>query len=576
MKRIQLALIALILTLFCAIFASAEQSIRPGSYTLGTKIDDFTFTTYDGQSVTLSEVLKEKDMVLINIWASWCNPCRMEFPYMQEAYEQYKDHVEILALSSESADTPVKLSQFATDYGLTFPIGQDPVNFLYALNVNSIPTSIVVDRFGVICYVKSGAQTTTDAFTRLFDVFVGDDYKQSVLLNSLPTPRPEYTAATDAEVSTALELPAHNLSSINVWPMLTGEKDGRQVVISSNAGYASTTSAVEATVYAEEGTAIVVTFKTSTETVFDTLRIMVNDEPMKRFAGEHDWMTYAIPVSATGVYRVTLAYQKDHVSNSGEDTVWIDSITVVEDAAAALAMNPVYPLGDSISLNVTSADARQVEIDDPYGALYNTFGAANYFVVNSDSVEVLATLTEEIDPEQAFLVCSYDGGYYGLSSTMTPDGYRIHTGIDAPDTTGYVCSYVMLYENALGQNPLCIVLFRDDAILDRFVTQNNLGSWAYIEDEASEEIAVRPDEATYTLLCVDQNGLPVSGVMLQICDESTCQVVITDENGAYQMTTAPYAWEVHILKAPFGYTATNTDVIMPLAGGEVTFTLTAE
>lgn len=574
MKALRLCFVALFLLIVCAGTISAEPAIRPGSYTLGTRIDDFSFNTYDGQSVTLSEVLKEKDMVLINIWASWCGPCRMEFPYMQEAYAQYQDQVEVFALSCETTDTPEKLAQFAAEYGLTFKIGQDPVNFLAALNLNSIPVSLVVDRFGVICYIEAGAQTSTEVFSRLFDVYVGDDYTESVLLQDIPAARPEYEAATDEEISEALGMPAYNLSSANVWPMMTGVKDGRNVVISSNTGCASSTSAVEALVRANAGDAIVITFKTSTEAVFDALRIIVDDEPVKRFAGAHDWMSYAIPVSESGEHQITVAYQKDHVSDGGEDTVWIDSIAVVSDAQSALAMNPVYPVHESISIEITGTDAKQVMIDDPYGALYNTFGAAEYYVVNSSTAEVHVTLTENIDPEEAFLVCSFDGSYTGLSQVIGTDGYRITTNIDSPDTTGYVCTYVMLYENALGQNPSMVVMFRDEKTLSDFVSQNNLGQWEYIESEAADDVTVNPDQATYTIKCVDTEGMPVAGVMLQICDETTCQVVVTDENGSCQMTTAPYAWEVHILKAPAGYSTEGvTDAVMPQNGGDVAFVL---
>ena len=72
---------------------------------LGNGIADFTFTTYDGQSYSLYETLKEKKMVLINLWATWCGPCRSEFPYMEEAYEKYKDDIEIFALSVEEDDS---------------------------------------------------------------------------------------------------------------------------------------------------------------------------------------------------------------------------------------------------------------------------------------------------------------------------------------------------------------------------------------------------------------------------------------------------------------------------------------
>ena len=54
---------------------------------LGDVMFDFTVTASDGKEYTLSELLKEKDAVVLNFWYLNCAPCRMEFPYLQEAYE---------------------------------------------------------------------------------------------------------------------------------------------------------------------------------------------------------------------------------------------------------------------------------------------------------------------------------------------------------------------------------------------------------------------------------------------------------------------------------------------------------
>ena len=144
----------LALALCIASLAMAEEA-QPAVYQLGDKIDDFTMTTYDGTSVTLSEVLKEKDMVLINIWATWCGPCRNEFPFLEEAYQQYKDKVEVLALSCEPTDDDQVLTDFVAEMGLTFPVGRDDVGLDSRFGVRSIPTSVVVDSFGTICFIES-------------------------------------------------------------------------------------------------------------------------------------------------------------------------------------------------------------------------------------------------------------------------------------------------------------------------------------------------------------------------------------------------------------------------------------
>lgn len=184
LKKLFSLVLAMMLCLSCMAFAEEETAAL--SYARGDKIQDFTFTTYDGQEITLSKVLEEKEAVLINIWATWCGPCRNEFPFLEEAYEQYKDKVEVLALSCKKTDDPETLAAFAAEYGLTFKIGQDNVGFLRALGLNSIPTSLVVDRFGTICFVESGSQTSVGSFTRLFETFLGEEYTESVLLDKIP------------------------------------------------------------------------------------------------------------------------------------------------------------------------------------------------------------------------------------------------------------------------------------------------------------------------------------------------------------------------------------------------------
>lgn len=138
---------------------SIDMSIPEGTE-LGSRIADVTFTTYDGKEMSLYETLAEKKMVLINIWATWCGPCRQEFPFMEAAYEANKDNVEIFALSCEPEDTDDVLADYVADMGMTFPVGSDSADLNVLFKVDAIPTSIAVDRFGVICFIEAGSQTS--------------------------------------------------------------------------------------------------------------------------------------------------------------------------------------------------------------------------------------------------------------------------------------------------------------------------------------------------------------------------------------------------------------------------------
>ncbi len=583
MKNIK-SLAAMLLAVLLCMGSLAFATEAPDMYALGGKIADFTVTTYDGQTVTLSEVLKEKEAVLINIWATWCGPCRNEFPFMEEAYKQYSDKVEIIALSCEPTDTNDMLADFAAQMGMTFKVAQDTVGMADKFNVSAIPTSVMVDRFGTICFWESGSLPDVASFTRLFDAFLGDGYTESVILNSLPPMKPNVAASAEADVAAALEATAAaNPTDAYTWPMIVTEKDGRSVVASSNTAQDSTVAMVSATVAAKAGDVITVTFKTSTEAACDLLSIAINGEKIKVFGGEHDWMTYAIPVTADGENTVTLSYTKDIMNRGGEDAVWVDTVAVLsgDESAAALAANPVYPVADETTLTVTNPEAKEIIISDDFGILAANFGDAKYFIINGDTATFNATLTADVDPEGAFFFCYYDGRTIGLPNAITETGYAVTTGVDALETTGYTYAYVALYLDPNGANAVMNVYFRNEENVNLFVTNNNLGTWQYA-DGAQPASAEQPKdtiqiitEAAYTIKYVDQDGNPVAGVMCQVCDEETCQVYTSDANGVCEFTLAPYAWEIHTLKVPEGYEGdTETITLAPVEGGEMVFTLT--
>ena len=100
---------AMMLAALCAGGACEEAF---GTSFLGKPFPDFTVTDTEGNTFTLSEALKDHEAVLINFWATWCRPCNHEFPYLNEAYEKYRDRVAFIALSKENKDTTEKIAAF--------------------------------------------------------------------------------------------------------------------------------------------------------------------------------------------------------------------------------------------------------------------------------------------------------------------------------------------------------------------------------------------------------------------------------------------------------------------------------
>lgn len=575
--------------------ASAESAYVPLSYSLGDQIQDFSFTTYDGQEITLSEVLKEKEAVMINIWATWCGPCRYEFPFMQEAYQQYQDKIEILALSCASTDTDDVLADFVKEMGLTFKIGRDSVNLQYAIASSGIPITLMIDRFGTICFIQTGAMPDVDSFIRLFDAVVGDGYTESVLYTELPPPRPDVQPSSELELAQALNVEGGTIAFTNdqgdySWPMIVGEKDGRTVAISSNQGVAPSEALVNFAVNAKQDDVLAVTFKVSSEPRYDLMQIRINGEVVKSFSGEKDWMTYAYSFPADGTYAVTIAYSINDANSDSQDTLWLDSVALLSgaEAEAALAANPVYPYSEELAVNVLNASAREIVFTDPTGMITTYYGNRPFYLINSDEAVFSFGITPEYDPESAIVGCNYDGRMYALSDCIVDGQYTITSGVDSIEDTGYCDSTVFLYPDPENIHLVkTLTYFKDEANLDAFVASLTTdrygtvhGSWAYAdtaetkqEGDARNSGVEAASEASYTFRCVDQNGSPVSGVMIQVCDENICQVLVSDGEGVCEFVGTPYAWEVHVLMAPDGYTANSTDVVLaPVEGGELVFT----
>ena len=201
MKKVIMILLAL--SLFLAVSASAEG----GSSLLGKPFQDFSLTDADGNPFALSEQLKTHEAVLINFWATWCGPCRNEFPVINKVYEKYKDKVAFIALSTEPDDTNEIISSFRKDNGLSIPMGRDEGRELYAaFNTKNVPVTVIIDRFGNTAFCQIGSFVTSDELSRTLDTFLGDQYTETTVLYSVPVD----TSTVALPVSSARALRVEN------------------------------------------------------------------------------------------------------------------------------------------------------------------------------------------------------------------------------------------------------------------------------------------------------------------------------------------------------------------------------
>jgi peroxiredoxin len=117
---------------------------------------EFDLVTMQGDSAALTDYRGQ--VVVINLWATWCPPCRAEMPALQSAYETYRDQgLVLLAVNTTDQDSRSAVESFIDQFGLTFPILLDwegIVSRLYQLQ--ALPSTFFVDREGVIQNVVIG------------------------------------------------------------------------------------------------------------------------------------------------------------------------------------------------------------------------------------------------------------------------------------------------------------------------------------------------------------------------------------------------------------------------------------
>ncbi len=179
-----------------------ETDLSGVSYKLGSVIHDFTLKTPDNKEYKLSDLLKEKKAVILNFWYTQCEPCKMEFPYLQEAYEKYSKEVEVLAINPVEADDDV-IAGFQKSMGLIFPVAQGDANWQTVFNL-VYPTTVVVDRYGVITLIHKGTLPNTEIFENVFECFTAEDYVQT-LYKDMSSFEGRTDASTEEEEETTSE-----------------------------------------------------------------------------------------------------------------------------------------------------------------------------------------------------------------------------------------------------------------------------------------------------------------------------------------------------------------------------------
>jgi cytochrome c biogenesis protein CcmG, thiol:disulfide interchange protein DsbE len=147
------------LLLLAAACTDAEDGRRfgaPAAVDVGRPAPAYRTVSANGDSVSLAS-LRGKP-VLLNVWATWCHPCRDEVPELQRLYERYRERgLELVGVSVDAPGHDDVIRAFAREYGMSYPVWRDPdENVSATFLVVGVPATFLIDRTGVLRWKKTG------------------------------------------------------------------------------------------------------------------------------------------------------------------------------------------------------------------------------------------------------------------------------------------------------------------------------------------------------------------------------------------------------------------------------------
>ena len=130
------------------------------SISIGEIASDFVLKDMEGKEVTLKDF--NGKVVFINFWATWCSPCKKEFPELNRFYDTYKDN-DLIVLAVNSDLKKGSVEDFLTKYPAKMTVLLDPgAKIVGSYGPRAMPTSYIIDRKGVVRFIHFGFDEKND------------------------------------------------------------------------------------------------------------------------------------------------------------------------------------------------------------------------------------------------------------------------------------------------------------------------------------------------------------------------------------------------------------------------------
>jgi peroxiredoxin len=186
---------ALILSAFCSGLACGDVK---SAADVGSTAQDFTARDVDGNTFHLSDHIG-KEVVLIDFWATWCQPCLAEMPHLRKMYDDYKSKgFLVVAVSMDGPETIADVPAFAKRNQMNFTVLLDEDSSIASIYNprKSAPLSAIIDKGGHITAVREGYNPGDEAY-------VLKDVEKALGIGAPPPPAATQTAAPAPTETTA-------------------------------------------------------------------------------------------------------------------------------------------------------------------------------------------------------------------------------------------------------------------------------------------------------------------------------------------------------------------------------------
>jgi cytochrome c biogenesis protein CcmG/thiol:disulfide interchange protein DsbE len=159
---------------FIALIAAGYMKTSAGTIVEGSGRPAFQLTTFDNEMIRVADLTDT--VVVVNFWASWCQPCEEEAAELEEAWQKYRSTGKVVFLGVDYMDTETRALQYLSAHPASYPNGPDAGGRISAaFRVRGVPETYIFDRNGILVYSLKGPFTSAKEITQIIDPLLEKD-----------------------------------------------------------------------------------------------------------------------------------------------------------------------------------------------------------------------------------------------------------------------------------------------------------------------------------------------------------------------------------------------------------------